>query len=106
MKIPLTYLNHCIEITLPDPTEDNTIFVTISRSSGTYDENLYNAYLTDYLFCAENADPNRWLAEAVESAIATLADRGIYYYLEATTTATTSAAKANADDCCSDDIPF
>jgi hypothetical protein len=49
---------HHIQIEIPDPEDDNTIYVSIYRSKGTYDPNEYNAYLTDYQFSAESSDPN------------------------------------------------
>ena len=64
-----SYLNHRIEIELPDPTEDNTIKYTIYRQPGTYDEVLYNSYVTDFQFSATADDPNQWVVEAISSAI-------------------------------------
>lgn len=44
-EIIFTYLNHRIEIQLPDPADDNTVYVSIYREPGTYDDTLYNACL-------------------------------------------------------------
>ncbi|PSB40580.1 hypothetical protein C7B80_33085 [Cyanosarcina cf. burmensis CCALA 770] len=80
MTVTFTYLNHCIEIDLPDPEDSNTIYITLSKAEGTFDPNVENAYMTDFQHSAEAEDPNSWLAEAVEAAIATLGFRGIKYY--------------------------
>lgn len=81
-KASLNYLDFSIEIQLPDPSEDNTIHVAIYRAQGTYDQNLYNSYLTNYQFSANSPDPNMWLLEAMEIAIATLKQWGIAYALD------------------------
>lgn len=104
MKISFTYLNHYFEIELPDPEEENNIYVSLWRAKETYDPDLYNAYLTDYQFSATSPDPNQWLTEAISSAISTLAGWGIKYHdLPPTPTSTPN----NSDDDNSDyDIPF
>ena len=63
-----TYLNHRIEIRLPDPSDDNTIHCIIYRVLGTYDAVLYNAYFDDFQFSAAGDDPNTWVLEGVRSA--------------------------------------
>lgn len=80
--ITFTYLKHRVEIKLPDPEEDNTIYTTIYREEGTYDPELYNAYLCDYQFSATSDDPNNWLIEAVKTAVTELGFRGINYSAE------------------------
>lgn len=100
-KVCFAYLNHYIEIQLPEPKEDNTIYVNLWRADGTYDASLYNAYLTDYQFSATNNDPNQWLTEAISSAINVLANWGIKYYEPPSTPETTNPT---FDDIY--DIPF
>ena len=68
-KATLTYLNHRIEIELPNAAEDNTIKYTIYRQPGTYDESLYGSYVSDFQFSAAGDDPNQWVVEAISSAI-------------------------------------
>jgi len=80
MTVTFTYLNHYIEIDLPDPEDSNIIYITLSASEGTFDPNTENAYLTDFQHSATSEDPNSWLAEAVGVAIASLNHRGIRYY--------------------------
>ena len=80
MTVTFTYLNHCIEIDLPDPEDSNTIYITLSKAEGTFDPNVENAYITDFQHSAASEDPNSWLAEAVEVALASLNHRGIKYY--------------------------
>ena len=62
-----TYLNHRIEIQLPDPTEDNTIHYTIYRVEGTFDDALYNSYVATYQFSTTGDNPNLWVIEAINS---------------------------------------
>lgn len=75
-----TYLNHRIEIQLPDPTEDNTIHFTIYRLPGTYDDTLYNAFVDNYQFSATEDDPNLWVVEAIKSGIQQLSFSGNEYH--------------------------
>ena len=77
-----TYLNHRLEIQLPDPTEDNTIKYTIERLPGTYDDTRYHSYFGCYQFSAANDDPNLWVVEAISSAIQQLAFSEIEYYTQ------------------------
>lgn len=77
-----TYLNHRIEIELPDPTEDNTIHYTIYRVPGTYDDALYNDFVAAYQFSAAGDDPNLWVFEAIGSAIRQLSVSGNEYYTQ------------------------
>ena len=42
-----TYLNHRIEIQLPDPTKGSTVEITFYRLPGTYDDALYHAFVTN-----------------------------------------------------------
>ena len=74
------YLNHRIEILLPDPNEDNTIHCTIYHLPGTYDESLYNDFVTNFQFSATADDPNQWILEAISSAIKQLGFRGDEYH--------------------------
>jgi hypothetical protein len=80
MIITFNYLNHCIEIDLPDPEDSDIIYITLSKAEGTFDPNIENAYLADFQYSAKGEDPNSWLAEAVGIAIASLNHRGIRYY--------------------------
>ena len=75
-----TYLNHRIEIQLPDPSEDNTVEITFYRLPGTYDETLYNDFVTNYQFSAEADDPNQWVLEAITIAIQQLGFSGNVYH--------------------------
>lgn len=79
-KATFTYLDHRIEIELPDPTEDNTIHCSIFRLPGTYDAVLYNDFVTNYQFSAVEDDPNLWVVEAIKSAIQQLAFSGNEYH--------------------------
>lgn len=80
MKTSIAYLDHIIEVELADPSVDNTIYVTLHRAEGTYDTELFNAYLDSYQFSAASDDPNQWLTEAIASASARLEYLGIIYY--------------------------
>lgn len=93
----LIYLGHRVEISLPDPFEDNTICIGIYREEG-YDPETYNEDLMHYQFSAESADPNEWVMEALKSAIAQLTNRGVKFY-EQRPVSTVS----NSDE---GDIPF
>jgi hypothetical protein len=84
-KATLSYLGFQIEIQLPDPSDDNTIHVAIHRAEGTYDPNLFNSYLTNYQFSANNPDPNVWLLEAMEIAITTLKQWDVAYAVDCDT---------------------
>ncbi|AFZ27274.1 hypothetical protein Cylst_5240 [Cylindrospermum stagnale PCC 7417] len=79
MQAKLIYLNHEITVTLPDPAEDNTVKVCINKLPGTYDEILYNAYLTNFQFSGDSVDPNNWILEALEAAIKTISGYGTVY---------------------------
>lgn len=100
MKISLIYLGHRIEFQLPDPQVDNTIYVSLWRKEGTYNANLYNAYLVDFQFSATHEDPNDWLVEAISNAVNELANWGTRYYEPAPT----AIAGSTASD--EDHIPF
>ena len=76
----LSYLNHRVEIKIPDPEEDNQILISIYREEGTYNPDEYNADLTHYQFSAESSDPNEWLGEGVKSAVKELSSWGIKFY--------------------------
>lgn len=71
MKTEIVYLNHRIEIDLPDPTEDNTIHVCICRLEGTYNTDLYNDFLCQFQFSGK-VHANYWLVEAISCAIDSL----------------------------------
>lgn len=88
MKTSIAYLDHIIEVELADPSVDNTIYVTLHRAEGTYDADLYNAYLDSYQFSATSDDPNQWLAEAIASASVQLGHFGFKYYEPPTRTST------------------
>jgi hypothetical protein len=77
MQATINYLNCLITIDLPNPEEDNTVKVLIKRLPGSYNENLYNAYLKDFQFSGESEDPNDWILEALRHAIAS-----VKYYVE------------------------
>lgn len=77
-----TYLNHRIEINLPDPSDDNTIHFTIYRVEGTYDESLYNSYICQRQFSGVADDPNQWVIEAINHAIRQLSFDGIEYHTQ------------------------
>lgn len=80
----LSYLDFVITIELPDPKEDNSIYILIHRLEGSYNKEEYNSYLTHFRFSAENSDPNKWLVEAIDAAIYNLISGGdicIYYNL-------------------------
>ena len=77
-----TYLNHRIEIELPDPSEDNTILCTIYRLPGTYDAVLYNEYFDNFQFSAAGNDPNTWVLEAISHAIKQLSFSGNEYHTQ------------------------
>lgn len=98
----LNYLDFRIEIQLPDPSEDNTIHVAIHRAEGTYNQNLFNSYLTNYQFSANNLDPNTWLLEAMETAIATLKQWDVAYAL----LSNTESLKHNNSEEDLESIPF
>ena len=74
------YLNHRIEIQLPDPSDDNTIHCTIFHLPGTYDETLYNSFVDNFQFSAAGDDPNQWVLEAITSAIQQLSFSGNEYH--------------------------
>ncbi|MEQ8467665.1 hypothetical protein [Coleofasciculus sp. F4-SAH-05] len=76
----LLYLNHYIRIEMPNPDVDNTIYVSICRASGTYDPDECKPHVTDYQLSAKSPDPNDWIKEAMDSAIATLDKLGVKYY--------------------------
>ena len=80
MQATLTYLNHRIEIELPDPTEDNTVFCTIYQLPGTYDAVLYSGFVTKFQFSACNEDPNLWVLEAVNQAVLQVSFSGVEYH--------------------------
>jgi hypothetical protein len=94
------WLNHHIRIELPDPEDDNTVYVEIHRQTGTYDPQLYNSYLTDYRFSAESNDPNQWVVEGAKSAIAELSGWGVKFHESKSASV---AAVVGEDE---DDIPF
>ncbi len=98
----LNYLNHHIRLELPDPEDNNTVYVEIHRQSGTYDPNEYNSYLSDFQFSAESPNPNDWVIEAMKYAIADLAGYGVKFH-EITPPVVTTVV--TTDDCL-DDIPF
>lgn len=75
----LNYLNHIIEVNLPNPDEDNTIYVSISRQEGTYDVTFYNSYLKDFQFSAQSKNPNDWILEALQSSIQYLNNWETFY---------------------------
>ncbi len=100
MKISFAYLDHWIEVQLPDPEDSNTIYVNLWRAEGTFDTDLYNAYLDDYQFTTSSSDPNEWVIEAINSAIKHLTSWGVYYYEPSLISAKTAS---NADIA---DIPF
>lgn len=83
MIVSFTYLNHCIEINLPDPEDSNIIYISLTKAPGTYDCSQETGYLTDYCYTAQSSDRNQWLTEAVSIAIKGLANRGIKYYDQA-----------------------
>lgn len=80
MVVSFTYLNHCIEIDLPDPEDSNIIYITLTKAALTFDPAQETGFLTSYQFTPVADDPNQWLVEAVSSAIRGLANRGIQYY--------------------------
>lgn len=96
------WLNHHIRIELPDPADDNTVYVEIHRQPGTYDPELYNPYLTDYRFSADSDDPNNWVLEGVESALAQLAHYGHQFHLPKPVPVTADVGSSDELD----DIPF
>jgi hypothetical protein len=101
MKIAtFNYLNHNIQIEVPDPEDTNTIYVTICRAKGSYDPEIYNSYLTDYQFSAESNDPNDWVVEGIKSAIRELSGWGVKFHEPP------PVAAADWDDNLDDDIPF
>ena len=104
MKIArLSYLNHHIQIELPNPGDGNTIYVEIHRQMGSYDPNEYNPYLTDYQFSAESDDPNDWVLEGVKSAIASLSSYGVRFH-EPPPASPTVGLDESSDEL--DEIPF
>lgn len=94
------YLNHHIRIGLSDPEDDNTIYVSIYRQTGTYDPNEYNPDLNHYQFSAESNDPNEWVMEGIKSAIAELSSWGVKFH------ELSPVPVAAADSVEWDDIPF
>ncbi len=84
-QVTFNYLNFTIQIELPNPHEDNTVRVAIYRVEGTYDSSLYNSFLTNYQFSADNLDPNNWVLEAIETAIATLKRWDVAYFSDCDT---------------------
>ena len=79
-KATFIYLNHRIEIELPLAAQDNTILCSIFHLPGTYDEILYNSFVTNFQFSAAGDDPNTWILEAIASAIQQLGFRGDEYH--------------------------
>jgi hypothetical protein len=98
MKATINYLNVEIQVSLPNPEEDNTVKVLIHKLAGTYDETLYNSYLKDFQFSAESTDPNNWILEALNWAIIVLKGYGMEYNEE---TAVVTESSENSTD-----IPF
>lgn len=82
MIVSFSYLNHCIEIDLPDPEDSNVIYISLTKAPLTFDPAQETGFLTSYQFSAVADDPNQWLAEAVSSAIRGLAHHSIEYYLQ------------------------
>ena len=79
-KATFIYLNHRIEIELPNPEEDNTILCTIYQLPGTYDSTLYSGFVDNFQFSACNEDPNLWVLEAVNQAVLQVSFSGVEYY--------------------------
>jgi hypothetical protein len=97
MEATINYLNVEIQVSLPNPEEDNTVKVEIHRLPGTYDGTLYNSYLKDFQFSGES-DPNNWILEALNWAIIVVKGYGMEYNEE--TAVVTESSKDSAD------IPF
>ena len=97
------YLNHHIRIELSDPEDDNTIYVSVYRATGTYDPNEYNPDLNHYQFSAESNDPNDWVMEGVKSAIAELDAWGVRFHERITPVPVATAVGSELEI---DDIPF
>ncbi len=98
------YLNHHITIELPDPEDDNTIYVGIYRATGTYDPNEYNPDLNHYQFSAESPDPNDWVVEGIKSAIAELSTWGVKFHEQPPIVERSLTEGNSSDDL--DSIPF
>lgn len=80
MIVSFTYLNHCIEIDLPDPEDSNVIYIALNKAPGTYNPKEETGFLGQFQYSAMDYDRNQWLAEAVGIAIKGLANWGIKYY--------------------------
>ena len=93
MQATINYLNVEIQVSLPNPEEDNTVKVVIHRLPGTYNETLYNSYLRNFQFSGESIDPNNWILEALNWAIAELKGYGMEYNEETAV----ESSKDNAD---------
>lgn len=74
----INYLDHIIEIKLDSPDEGNDIKIAI-HSIYYEPEDSSQGYLTDYQFSAESPNPNKWLLEAIDSAIWQLNNRGVRF---------------------------
>lgn len=78
-QVTIELLNCIITVNLPDAEDDNTVLVEIHRKKGTFDSASYNSFLKNFQFSAESLDPNKWVLEALDAAIATISSYGILY---------------------------
>jgi len=74
----IDYQNYQITIELPDAEIDNTMKVLVEKKEGTYNTDLFSAYLKDWWQQGESDNSEDWLGEAVTEAVKLLNQQPIW----------------------------
>jgi len=65
----IDYQNYQITVEMPNAEIDNTMKVLVEKKEGTFNADMYDAYLKDWWQEGESDNSEYWLGEAVTEAV-------------------------------------